>query len=320
MEGFARGMARILSDMSDGFGYSAMTEDGQITALKTLYPMVYGKNRRISAHFSKSVIQRFGEIHPTYKSAMFHGRTSTNKISLRNTHPMIRDGVHLMHNGVVDNHGEKYEKLTSNDSEDVLYHYLRGGITDVAKNLTGYYACGVLNPTDKTLTVFKDNLATLSYAWSDKLESYVFATTWNTIDQIGKYLQEELDPIVMDDNICVTLDKNEVIKAESFTPTQRYSKHAVESAGKSIGKSLSVVTTNKVMKYEDALSDDYLREIRSLDHTYRLEDPNGNEMLLSEFKDLKLAEKAQCTVIRHDGTIVDPWDYDMFEACGGNRS
>jgi len=146
----------------DGAGYSILGEKGPFgeRALNTSDFKARFDAIENNAPFTIPMYNRFGTKTKACGGAIFHGRTSTNDKTLLNTHPINKHGWSLIHNGVVTDHGPKYQMITTNDTEHVLENLVRGGIAEVAKNLTGYYAIGALDPNGN-LHVAKDSTANL---------------------------------------------------------------------------------------------------------------------------------------------------------------
>lgn len=330
MDKFSRAMAYVLHDQNDGFGYAALGENG-VYGAKTLYPYAFSKFKQPKQNWLKVNTEYFGAPSPKYRSAMFHGRISTNKGGIINTHPMIRDNSYLIHNGVVDNLGEGYKKTTSNDSEDVLYHYLDGGIEKVSNNVMGYYACVVFKE-DGTVTLFKDSIAPMLWAWSDSLNSAVYASTQQVLDKISNFIEEGLEGVPLLDNVHIVFDKdgNEV-ELSRFTPIDRMSANARKNSKKSIGKvvpgqhllpihpSSYVTPTDNSEEYYDIREGDdkHLVEIISPEYITMLTVFNDEYVAIyedkilttEEFKNLKLGEKISAVVKDPDGNVVDPFDW-----------
>lgn len=312
MPEFTRKMADLLSDQPDGFGAVMQGVNG-VYGVKSLYPRRFSKGLK-KLKFTKSVADSyFGKESPTYGPALFHGRISTNKINITNTHPMIRDGYHLIHNGVVQNEGEDYAKDTTNDSEDILYHFINGGIDKVSQNISGYYACAVINP-DNTLSIWRDDIASLHCAWSDKLESYIFATTITLITEIGKLVGEELLTDPVNDNVYLKFKGNEILEQEEFVNLgyAKISGYARSQAKHSLGYELST-PAESVQDFYDSVSEDYLEELEYLNDTYTITDPEGHLIGADEFYSMKLEEQVLCTLKRPNGMVVDPWSAEEWE-------
>jgi hypothetical protein len=310
MDAFSREMALVMRDQKDGYGYAALGEEG-VYNFKTLYPFAYYKNHKKAQDFLKKHSKVFGTKSKDWKAAIFHGRISTNKIDLNNTHPMMKDGYSLIHNGVIENVGEKYKKETQNDSEDILYHYIQGGIEQVSKNVIGYYACAVFNP-DGTLSVFRDSIAPLVCAWSDKLDSWIFASNDLIIDQISEYLDEALQAIPMEDNIYVKFNGNDIVEQKNFSPLERRSKYADSKSEKSIGKKLIKPVQSKKKQFEitDYVDENFLAELGYVDESYEAFTDGGKQISVDAYLALPIADKLRHVLKRYDGSVVDPFGYD----------
>lgn len=330
---FAKLMSWSLSDQSDGFGFAAVGKDGVFGAKSVLVdPLNQDIPQKPWIDVSHSPIQNFGKKSEVIGAAMFHGRISTNKKDILNTHPLKRDNHYIVHNGVVTHHGKKYKKLTQNDTEDVLFNFLTGGIDEVAKNLTGYYACGIIDK-DLNFHVFRDGVANLHYAHSDLIGD-IFATTKELIEEIGQYLNETLSayPVLKDQYI--KYDQNgEVLEHKTFK-SRGYDSYSKGLSWKSLGYDLddrgymtdSDYRSTDWTKWPDEWKDDtnsrdivdpnmdmtkyvsdyYLDEIQLVNEDYLIECDN-EPISHKEFMSLPLTSKIQCVVIRPDGTELDPF-------------
>lgn len=232
---FSRYAAELLSDMPDGYGFAAQGEAG-VFGIRTLLPENYALAAKLP-DFCETVEEPFGTVSKVTGAAMFHGRMSTNVHDLANTHPITREGWNLMHNGVVTDHGAKYEMLTENDSEHVLKHLIDGGIDAVADNLTGYYAGGAFD-IDGQLHVFRDGIANLFYARSETLDSDIFATTADLIEDIGSFLGENLVGAKVKADTYLVYQDGIVVEQKSFL-SRGYDTHSKSLAHKSLGHSLT---------------------------------------------------------------------------------
>lgn len=99
-------------------------------------------------------------------SILLHARASTNTVSIENTHPFVKDGTAVIHNGVISNANEFKLELSTCDSEAILQSYLSNKIATNPENmdmvgyeLQGWYAVAVL--TDKYLDIFKEQSSSL---------------------------------------------------------------------------------------------------------------------------------------------------------------
>jgi len=102
-----------------------------------------------------------------------HARMSTNTVSLENTHPFIKDGISLIHNGVIRNASKWKNTLSTCDSEALLTKYIKDCvqydpslIKGLFEAMNGYFAVSMLVPSDDgyVLDVFKCDQAQLYFA------------------------------------------------------------------------------------------------------------------------------------------------------------
>ncbi len=257
---------------------------------------------------------------------IFHGRTSTNKLGLINTHPMELDGWFLVHNGVVTDHGPKYKKTTDNDSEDVLYRLIEG-IESVERHLSGYYAFAAIDPQGR-LHIGKDSTAQLHIAYAAKLESYIIATTQDLVEFVAKTCGVKLSSLTesFKSNTYCIFQGNKLIHNQLINP-RGYSDRESKYAESSLGHSLSVKPTwdnyNDYKNYHDSVLDVITRpdstqdsigntaisELERLDDSYEFITPSGEHIDLHEFYKLDSYSQASCVIVRPDGTVVDDESY-----------
>jgi hypothetical protein len=111
-----------------------------------------------------------GDIHQKPYAFAVHARYATCPVALENVHPFYRNGVALMHNGVISNTYEFETTLSSCDSEVLLTRYLEA---DVSSNLEkigeavapieGSFACIVFHQKG-FVDIFKDDSTSLYIA------------------------------------------------------------------------------------------------------------------------------------------------------------
>lgn len=306
---FSRWAASWLSDQRDGFGFAAVGERG-VFGVRSLSPEGYAsEDERPLPDYVTGPHVPFGQSGDVSGAAIFHGRISTNSVSIVNTHPIQRDGHYLIHNGVVTHHGQKYAKHTSNDSEDVLFNFMSGGIEAVASNLTGYYAAAIIRP-DGTLAVFRDSIARLYYAYSEVLQSPVFATTRDLLEDVAEYLDEEFTTIgEVRDDIYLLFRGAELVEQRAFK-SRGWDKHAASLSHLSLGRTL---TSDASFEYSDDadynrhdVSEKYLLEQEYFDLSYTFQ-YGHREISLEEYQAMPLSEQIEIVVRRHDGTEVSPF-------------
>lgn len=334
---FSETMAYELSDQSDGFGFAAQGKKG-VFGSRTLSPSSFADEKPPS--FAVGNRYDFGEQSEVIGAAMFHGRVSTNYISIRNTHPIEREGWYLIHNGVVTHHGKKYKKNTSNDSEDVLFELMNGGITSVAKNLTGYYAVGAIDDNG-LVHVIRDSIASLYVAYSEKLETFIFATTTELIDAVGTYVKEDLTAYRVKNDIYLVFDQGKLIKEESFV-SAGYDDHSASWSSHSLGYNLTPSASwgkddipeggptddEEFFEYESGVQDDedfeefldtfdladvsdsFWEELDYINRDYRIIDHNFKDVDIEDFRKMPLKKQVLCEIRRPDGTLLNPFKLD----------
>ena len=303
IEEFSSQCAEILSDQRDGYGYAVQGANGVFGA-KTLSPEAYAYNAECPPYI-EPLSTPFGVPGQVTGSAMFHGRVSTNTVSIVNTHPIIRDDHYLVHNGVVTNQGDKYAKLTSNDSEDILYHLVSGGIDKVAANLTGYYAVGVFSP-DGRLHVFKDATAPLLYAYSETLDTPIFASNQAILDALGELLSETFKGVSVKSDTYLVFEGKTLVSHSTFK-SRGFEYSEAAWAEKSLGYSIEKTDLEHV-------TEAYLSEIEFLDYSYEITYFN-KFITVEDFTRLPIEEQLTCDIRRHDGTYLNPWYDDRDLSC-----
>ncbi len=233
----------MLALEKDGFGYAVQGPSnvfGEKCVAKQFQSRQYSRYE-VRLPVVKKTHERFGSMEPCAGPGIFHGRTSTNVKGLLNCHPMQREdengGWHLIHNGVVTDHGPKYSKNTQNDSEDVL-HRLMHGIEQVEAHLEGYYAFAAIDPQGR-LHIGRDNIANLHMAWSQTLETFIIGTTVDLIKSVAKQLKAKIGPIdEINDNVYMIFDGNDVVYHRTISP-RGYSSSQSRWASKSLGREIS---------------------------------------------------------------------------------
>lgn len=322
----------LLDDEPDGFGYSVEGAKGQFGEKyvgEAFKSRINSLSRVVKLPIVKKTHEFFGDASAPTGPAIFHGRTSTNDRGLLNCHPMRRDGWSLIHNGVVTDNGPAYKKLTTNDSEDVLKHLIVG-IESVERYLTGYYAFAAIDPKGR-LHVARDSSAYLHVAWSDKIESYVFATTAELLEDVNKKLQLECGPIdLVEDNVYMILNGNDLDHIQAIKPAgwgRREARHAEASLGRKLDASEygEVYTYDRyqrdIAQAEAAVEgwpseagkfdreDSYYmwrHEVDNMDAGYRIYNEDGDPITLEHFRQLDHISQELCTIERPDGTYLDP--------------
>lgn len=327
-------ISRAIDDERDGFGYAIQSETG-LYGERTLKPdgFRYSMKRPVmNLPFTTKSYERFGQESKPSGAGIFHGRTSTNDASLLNTHPLQKHDWTLIHNGVVSDHGPKYVMRTTNDTEHVLERLATGGINAVAEHLTGYYAIAAFDPQGQ-LHMFRDNRAPLYFGHIESIDSYMVATTEESIADVCKAMQWKVSILEMlADNHYLVWRDNEIISQTTFKPrgaTPVENRYADLSLRETSGNTFTA-------KRDDYFTADqyfgetafdlseytqseilFLEEIStSVDSTYKILDYRGNSMDLEEFFSLNPDEQLTCTFVRPDGTVGDSSNFStevLFE-------
>jgi hypothetical protein len=326
--------ALLLDSEKDGYGY-AVQGATNVYGEKCIAPEFKSRMRDDNVVKLPIVVKRqeiFGTPDKPMGPAIFHGRTC-----LRNCHPMQREGWHLIHNGVVTDHGPKYKKLTTNDSEDLL-HRLIGGISEVENLLTGYFAFLAIDPKGR-LHVARDNSASLYMAWCPNIQSMVFATTYSLLEDISSELNIKMGPIdKVESNIYCIFEGNKMVHKQTISPRgwdRRESQFASRSLGYDLddgpnygyvtGRLYKVPNTTETApsvtnpaptpdaygEYTEEAFRELLRELDHIDDTYTIHDCNARIITAADFRQLDDVSKFQCMIERPDGTLIELYNFNL---------
>lgn len=320
----------LLETEKDGFGYAVQGKD-VVFGEKCIAPFfTYRMTTKNEVKLPIVEIRqnKFGHYDKPTGGSVFHGRTSTNDKGLLNCHPMQREGWHLIHNGVVTDYGPVYNKTTTNDSEDVV-HRLSQGIKAVEEHLSGYYAFAALGP-DGNLHIAKDSVAQLYVAWINSLQTYIFATTRDLIEELCEALEVNHGPIdMLQNDIYMVFKGNEMLSVQTIKPrgwTTYESRHASKSLGRSLHdwesdygggytypkESYYDATKGESLPKDSDLSSDeehelteLMMELDNMDAGYVIKNGYGESISAHEFYKLDMVSQCECTITRPDGTRVD---------------
>jgi hypothetical protein len=213
-------MAGIMSHtMTDGIGYAAVNEDGDLFGerwhksedafdVRTQTDIETDTERGIKQSFGKALSVKekprtYNSFGDEFKSmdehwgsisaVTLHGRFATSSKEFKNTHPFVLDDTSLVHNGVIRN-AWKLGKMRQStcDSEVILSLYdekkvsrWTSNIQGVVDQLEGYFACGMFTRDPegmRVLDIFKDDTAQLSAAYIDELKTLVFITNVSDLE------------------------------------------------------------------------------------------------------------------------------------------
>lgn len=313
----------------DGFGYAIQGAKG-VFGERTLRPSAFSPSFArplLTVPFAEPGYNRFGSKSKPAGAGLFHGRTSTNNVSIVNTHPIVKNRWTLIHNGVVTNHGPKYTMETTNDTEHLVHYLSTTGIKGIEEHLTGYYAFGAIAP-DGRLHVAKDSTAQLYVAEIPAIDSMVFATRESHITELCEAMNwtHSVTGKVDDDTYLVFEPDGTLITHESIKPRGRTATEDAFSS-RSLGYKLDAERPDfdTYAKYSNLYgepyqattspqySNDELQFLKELeehgDSSYLIKAYNGRTITIEEFRAMEDDDKLCCTVIRPDGTVVDQVNY-----------
>lgn len=214
---FITAATKVLTAGSDrhGFGYSAVGPSGlygekwlnTADAFKTSTKQSF--TDRLVAERLEGMVElpasyaSFGKVPKQALSRAtticLHARYATNGAqTIHNTHPFYDAGsdTALIHNGVLSNQSALKNYTSSCDSECILNEYVENNVSlkpnniqDVAYQLEGYYACGVIGNNDGEyyVDVFKDTDANLFAGYIREFKSIVFCTDLKMLQTACRY-------------------------------------------------------------------------------------------------------------------------------------
>jgi predicted glutamine amidotransferase len=289
IKGLVKAVAGVMTQRdSDGFGYAYVGKEGlyaeRFLDVERIKPML---PEAPNANFLEPESDCVGTISKPVGGLIVHSRTSTNVTTLQATHPFVKDGKALIHNGVCTNVGDPVEYPSGNDSEMLFQHYLLGGMSRVAASVAGYYAVGLLDADKRQTVVFKDSTAHLHSVYVKTLGSLVFATTPEILDKVCKYFKEQCRVMRVKDNVHLTFDANgKLIEQSDFVPMKR-------TFGELDSKSLGYTPT----EYGASVDDGPTVEIPA----HRMEnvqiyDAFGRELTYEQYQALSPSERLMCEV------------------------
>lgn len=242
-------MAPIMSRTdSDGFGYAAITAEGELFGERWLKnhdafkaDVMSPGDKALVENLGEDIVEvtnnanSFGDVVRANAVAIIaHARKATCSVSMENTHPFVDGGAALIHNGVISNHTEILHgksRLSSCDSEAILNEYLDYNvmnepdqIDEVVQSLTGWYAAGVLTMGSMDngeampiLDIFKETRADLYAMYVNELETFVFSTS-----KIA--LQEALKDLTWKENNIFKIKNDFFIRLNAVTGERIFSK------------------------------------------------------------------------------------------------
>jgi hypothetical protein len=210
--------------------------------------------------------------------------------------------------------------LTTNDTEHLVHYLGTESMKSIERHLTGYYAFTAIDPQGQ-LHVVRDSIATLYMSYISTIDSYIFATVQDLIIDVCKDLKwshSVISPVK--NNQHIIFKDNTIVSHTEINPRGR-TNYESQFASKSLGRELTDVSFKPTLKAQgidneyqalDESQASYFAEVDScLDKSYSFRDYHDQKMTLEDFQALSDDEKLYCTVIRPDGTICCPWDYEL---------
>ena len=157
----------------DGLGLMRLGENGVHIQKWVDIPKDLSSTVKINSPYLKALnIESFetGTRSRRLDAIAIHGRKATCGINLANTHPFISNGSALMHNGIITNTIPADNKLSTCDSETLLWRYIENNVKEHPENIDkaladvmGYYGVILFND-DGVVDIWRDDVASLVLA------------------------------------------------------------------------------------------------------------------------------------------------------------
>lgn len=203
-------MAKVMSkeySHRDGLGYAAVDNEGNLFGERWLENSeafekrtpITDRERMFMKNFKgfidkKEKYNSFGTVNLDKVTALtLHTRLATSGKEFKNTHPFVENDTSVIHNGVISNWKDLRVEQSTCDSEAILTQYVDNEVgidiekfREVAKNLSGYYACGIFSRDvehNRVLDVVKSASAQLVAAYIPELDSMVFTSLADQIQE-----------------------------------------------------------------------------------------------------------------------------------------
>jgi hypothetical protein len=289
----------LLKDQKDGFGYALSGGDIEgITSLRLTNGSLLGYGYDEPEEWADITRQPYkakGKLAPC-TAGIFHGRTSTNSVSIQNTHPFVNDDLALVHNGIVTYTGKTRKKKGTCDSEDIFNSFtMGGGWKELKKYYSGYAGLLLLRP-DGVITIYKDETPSLYVC--KIAEGFVVGTSSFDTTSLAKLLDDAPNaPWMLKPNIATTCKDGKILSKKKVEPMERRS---YKQDQLSLGYSTDYGTGYGGYKYKsdydkkDATKEsfpDYKDEAG--ESGIRFDDPEYNDAFNSGYEDA-LAEIPRC--------------------------
>ena len=170
----------------DGFGFvSAGT--GGVAFGKYVFPDSYGGfGVELPSFINRPAIES-GSIPSESYSLLIHGRTSTNRVTLHNCHPFVKDGRFITHNGVLRwvDKGKEPKTKQGSDTES-FFNWMLGEPKwqdKMEQCWAGWAAMFILDTKQRKTILIKDS-ATSLFAAKRTGRGWVFGTTRELVNTI----------------------------------------------------------------------------------------------------------------------------------------
>lgn len=189
----------------DGYGYATLGPEG--IGVEKWMETADAFKTRPEVGSTDDIVHAFGEIvepvrnyatsgkvSPDPWAIMAHARWATCDVSLANTHPFhdTKNGLALIHNGVISNHHTLEKRLSTCDSEAILSAYLLekmeerpDRLQDLVDRLSGSFACMIMSEGGHFIDIFKNGGASLFVTHAPGV-GFIFATTEEIAKAAGK--------------------------------------------------------------------------------------------------------------------------------------
>ena len=215
----------LLKDQKDGFGYALSGGDIEgITSLRLTNGSLLGYGYDEPEEWADITRQPYkakGKVAPC-TAGIFHGRTSTNSVSIQNTHPFVNDDLALVHNGIVTYTGKTRKKKGTCDSEDIFNSFtMGGGWKELKKYYSGYAGLLLLRPNGE-ITIYKDETPSLYVC--KIAEGVVVGTSSFDTTSLAKLLDDAPNaPWMLKPNIATTCRDGKILSKKKVEPMERRS-------------------------------------------------------------------------------------------------
>jgi hypothetical protein len=223
---------------NDGLGMIGATKDNKIWVEKHLFNETAFRTHDLK---DKRYFKRIGKFSEKLDSLIIHTRMACSEVNIRNTHPFSANGVHLVHNGVVDDTQLKLQKSTC-DSEGILNLYNDLNVKNRPENfrylydyLEGWYACvAVMKWKGKVMIdIFKNDGANLYEVSIKGMNGRIICTDKSHAERVLSLNKLEVANIetFCEDSLCRFLATGEPILMECDVKERRSSTKASYSYG-----------------------------------------------------------------------------------------